>query len=34
MYVDEIKYFINCVRNNKKCMNDFKEAYSLLKHII
>jgi len=34
MYVEEIKYFVKCVRNNKKCMNDFEEAHNLLKHLI
>ena len=34
MYIDEIKYFINCIKNNTYCMNSFEEAYNLLKHLI
>ena len=34
MYIDEIKYFVNQVTNNLQCMNNFKEAHLLLKHII
>lgn len=34
MYLKEIKYFIDCVKNKKQCMNNFKEAHLLLKHII
>jgi predicted dehydrogenase len=33
MYVKEIKYFIDCVKNNKQCMNSFKDAYELLKDL-
>lgn len=34
MYVEEIKYFIDCVKYNKQCMNNFEEADKLLKHLI
>jgi predicted dehydrogenase len=34
MYVKEIKYFIDCVKNNKQCINSFTEANKLLKHLI
>ena len=34
MYIDEIKYFINNVKNKKQCMNNFKEAHTLLKYLI
>ena len=30
MYIDEIKYFIDCVRNKRKCMNDIDEAVYLI----
>jgi len=30
MYMDEIKYFIDCVRNKRKCMNDIDEATYLI----
>jgi len=32
-YKEEISYFIDCVKNKKDCMNDFTEAYNLLKLI-
>ena len=34
MYIDEIVYFIDCVKHNKKCMNNFQEAHNLLKKLI
>ena len=34
MYVEEIKYFVNCVKNNTHCINSFKEANKLLKYLI
>ena len=34
MYIKEINYFIDCVKSNKKCQNDFFEASNLLKHLI
>lgn len=34
MYIKEIKYFINCIKTNKPCMNNFYEASILLKHLI
>jgi predicted dehydrogenase len=34
MYIDEIKYFISCIKNNKSCMNSFQESYNLLKYLI
>ena len=34
MYVEEIKYFVNCVKNNTPCINSFKEANKLLKYLI
>jgi predicted dehydrogenase len=33
MYVDEIRYFMDCVKNKKKCMNDFEEAIYLVDEI-
>jgi len=34
MYIDEIKYFVDCVSSNRKCMNSFKEADYLLKLLL
>lgn len=34
MYIDEIKYFINCIKTETQGMNSFKEAYNLLKEVI
>jgi predicted dehydrogenase len=34
MYVEEIKYFVNCVENNIHCINSFKEANKLLKYLV
>jgi len=34
MYIEEIKYFIDHVKNNTPCMNSFEEAHILLNHII
>lgn len=34
MYLDEIKYFIDCVKTKKQCMNNFEEANKLLKQLI
>jgi len=34
MYVEEIKYFIDHVKSNSPCMNNFQEANNLLKHLI
>lgn len=34
MYVDEIKYFVDCVKNGKQCMNSFEEASYLLENIL
>lgn len=34
MYLDEIKYFVDCVANKMKCMNDFFEASYLLEKLI
>lgn len=34
MYVKEIEYFINCVKNKIQCMNNFEEAHYLLKHLL
>ena len=34
MYIEEIKYFINHVKNNTPCMNNFEEAHILLNHIL
>lgn len=34
MYVDEIKYFVNSVKNNSQCMNNFEEANRLLNYIL
>jgi predicted dehydrogenase len=34
MYVDEMEYFINNIKNNTQCMNSFKEAHTLLNHIL
>lgn len=33
-YKEEISYFIDCVKDKKKCMNDFNEAYNLLTKIL
>ena len=33
MYVDEIAYFIDHVKNKKKCMNDVEEANYLIEKI-
>jgi len=32
-YVDEVKYFIDCIKNKKQCMNNFEEAFYLLDKI-
>lgn len=34
MYIDEIEYFINNVKNKTPCMNSFKDANKLLNHIM
>jgi len=34
MYIKEINYFIDCIKNDKLCMNNFHEASLLLKHLI
>lgn len=34
MYVDEINYFVECVREKKQCMNSFKEASELLNYLV
>ena len=34
MYINEIKHFINCVKYNKVCTNNFFEASNLLKYLI
>ena len=34
MYVEEIKHFVDCVKNNTQCVNSFKEANKLLKYLI
>lgn len=34
MYMDEIVYFLNNVKNKIPCMNNFNEANNLLKHLI
>jgi len=34
MYIKEIEYFVDCIKNKKQCMNSFKEANILLKHLI
>ena len=31
MYVEELKYFLNCVKNKKNCMNSIVEAYEIQK---
>ena len=31
MYVEELKYFLNCVKNKKNCMNSIIEAYEIQK---
>jgi len=31
MYVEELKYFLNCVKNKKDCMNSIVEAYEIQK---
>jgi len=33
MYVKEISYFIDCIKNKQKCMNNFEEAHDLLKYL-
>lgn len=33
-YVDQIGYFIDCIKNNKECINNFTEANNLLNSII
>jgi len=34
MYIEEIEYFINHIKNNTPCMNSFEEAHTLLNHIL
>jgi len=34
MYVKELTYFVDCIKNNKRCMNSFEEAAYLLKKLI
>jgi len=34
MYIKEIEYFIDCVKNKKQCMNSFNEANRLLIHLV
>ena len=34
MYIDEIIYFVNCVKSKIQGMNNFKEAHNLLKNLI
>jgi predicted dehydrogenase len=34
MYLDEIQYFINQVKNKQQCMNNFEEANNLLKLLV
>ena len=34
MYVEEIEYFVDCVKNNKQCINSFREANELLKYLV
>ena len=34
MYVKEIEYFMNCIKNNTPCINSFEEANKLLKHLV
>lgn len=34
MYLDEIQYFVNCIKENKQCMNSFQEASYLLNQLI
>lgn len=34
MYIDEVTYFIDCIKHNKTCINNFLEASNLLKHLI
>ena len=34
MYIDEIVYFVNCVKSKTQGMNSFKEAHGLLKELI
>ena len=31
MYVEELKYFLNCIKNKKTCMNSIVEAYEVQK---
>jgi predicted dehydrogenase len=31
MYVEELRYFLNCVKNKKNCMNSIVEAYEIQK---
>ena len=33
MYIDEISYFVECIKSNTQGMNSFKEAYTLLKKL-
>ena len=34
MYIDEIEYFVNQVKNKQHCINNFEEANHLLKHLL
>jgi len=34
MYIDEILYFVDCIKYKKTCMNNFQEAHNLLKRLI
>jgi len=34
MYIKEIEYFVDCVKNKKQCMNSFDEANRLLIHLV
>ena len=34
MYIDEISYFIECIKLNTQGMNSFKEAHTLLKKLV
>ena len=34
MYIDEIVYFVNCIKSKTQGMNSFKEAHGLLKELI
>ena len=33
MYIEEMKYFIDCVENRKKCMNNINDAVYLIDKI-